>query len=461
MTAGLLLAAVAVGLASLIMLALLHSRLRRAGDEGNTAQLLESIAAVEKSQADSLARIEKSLKDDLSRLGDASATQARSTREELGTSIQQYNEAVLKRINEAFEAEKRQLDTFSNQLTTLTGSNESRMEKLRETVDTRLKEIQDDSSKKLEEMRATVDEKLQTTLERRLGESFKLVSERLETVQRGLGEMQALAADVGGLKKVLANVKTRGGWGEVQLGSLLEEILIPEQYAENVATKRGSRAFVEFAIKLPGRDDTDSVVWLPVDAKFPSDVYERLVDAQESADLALVERCGKDLETSIRTSAKDIAEKYLDPPNTTDFALLFVPTEGLYAELLRRPGFAALLQRDHRVVLMGPMTVAAFLNSLQMGFRTLAIQKRSSEVWRVLGAIKTEFSEFGKILGKVQKKLTEASNTIGTAELRARVITRKLKTVEELPAGEAAGILPPADPEADETEDEQPEEEEV
>ena len=303
-------------------------------------------------------------------------------------------------------------------------------------------------------MRATVDEKLHKTLEKRLGESFKQVSGQLEQVHKGLGEMQNLAIGVGDLKKVLTNVKTRGTWGEMQLGNLLEQILTPEQYAQNVITKQGSAERVEFAIKLPGRDTHDGkTVWLPIDAKFPKEDYERLVEASERADADAVEQAAKQLELRIKAEAGDIRDKYIDPPNTTDFGILFLPTESLYAEVLRRNGLMETLQREFRVVVTGPTTLAALLNSLQMGFRTLAIEKRSSEVWAVLGAIKTEFGKFGGIIEKVQKKLQEASNVIDTAATRTRTIERKLRTVEGLPTNEATALLGEAETEPPETDE--------
>jgi DNA recombination protein RmuC len=289
-------------------------------------------------------------------------------------------------------------------------------------------------------MRKTVDEKLQGTLEKRLGESFKLVSDRLEQVHKGLGEMQSLAVGVGDLKKVLTNVKTRGSWGEIQLGNLLDQILTPDQYEKNVSTKTGSADRVEFALKLPGRDD-GKPVWLPIDAKFPKEDYERLVEAADRADVEAVEQASRQLEIRIKAEAADIHKKYIDIPNTTDFGILYLPTEGLYAEVLRRPGVADSVQRDFRVVIAGPTTLAALLNSLQMGFRTLAIEKRSSEVWAVLGAVKTEFGKFGGVIEKVQKKLQEASNVIDDAVARKKVMERKLRTVTELPAAETTAIL--------------------
>jgi DNA recombination protein RmuC len=294
-------------------------------------------------------------------------------------------------------------------------------------------------------MRETVDEKLHATLEKRLGESFKLVSDRLEQVYKGLGEMQTLAAGVGDLKKVLSNVKTRGIWGEISLGFLIEQLFTPEQYAKNVATKKGSSERVEFAIRLPGRDKDEGEVWLPIDSKFPEADYTRLIEAQEKADSELVEESARSLEKFIKVEAKKINEKYIDPPNTTDFGIMFLPVESLYSEVLRRPGLFETLQRDFRITVTGPTTLAALLNSLQMGFRTLAIEKRSSEVWTVLGTVKTEFGKFGDILDKTQKKLQEASNTIETAARKSRTIERKLKNVQEMPVEKSVEILPDVD----------------
>jgi len=307
------------------------------------------------------------------------------------------------------------------------------LESVRAIVDLRLKELQEDNARQIDKMRATVDEKLQGTLEKRLGESFRLVSERLEQVHQGLGAMQQLASDVGGLQKVLANVKARGGWGEVQLGALLEQVLTPEQFARNVQTRDETAERVDYAIKLPG-DENGAPVWLPIDAKFPTEDYQRLVGAQESGDVDLVEEAAKSLETQLKKSAKDICAKYINPPRTTDFALMFLPTEGLYAEAIRRVGLVEQVQRDCRVVFAGPTTLAALLNSLQMGFRTLAIQKRSSEVWNVLAEVKTEFGKFGGALSAVKEKLDQAARKMEDVDLRSRVITRKLRDVEELPS---------------------------
>jgi DNA recombination protein RmuC len=323
----------------------------------------------------------------------------------------------------------------------MVASNERRFTDLRKGVEERLEAIRNDNAAQLERMRVTVDEKLHATLEQRLGESFKLVSDRLEAVHKGLGEMQVLAAGVGDLKKVLSNVKNRGVLGEVQLAALLEQVLAPEQYESNVATRPGSRERVEFAIKLPGAGGEQSVVWLPIDAKFPLEDYEKLQQAQDAADLPAVEAAAKALESRIRLEAKAITEKYIEPPATTDFALLFLPFEGLYAEVLRRPGLFDSLQRDYRVTVCGPTTLTALLNSLQMGFRTLAIEKRSSEVWMVLGAVKSEFGKFAEVLASTKRQLQTVANSIDQAEVRTRQIERKLRDVEVLP-GQEPGRLP-------------------
>jgi len=315
------------------------------------------------------------------------------------------------------------------------------MDTLRQAIETRLAAIQTDNSQKLEQMRQTVDEKLHNTLEQRLGESFKRVSEQLERVHAGLGEMQTLASGVGDLKKVLSNVKVRGTWGEVQLDNLLEQILSAGQYEKNVATRPNSSERVEFAIKLPGRDEAGNIVWLPIDAKFPLEDYQKLLEAQELGDLAAMEDAGRSMENRVRAEAKTIRDKYIEVPHTTDFALLFLPIEGLYAEVIRRPGLFDTLQRDYRVTLTGPTTLTAILNSLQMGFRTLAIEQRSSDVWQVLGAVKTEFGKFGDILAKTKRKLDEASRTIEQAEVRTRAIDRSLRKVESLPPVQSRGLL--------------------
>src|SRR5947207_7461945 len=321
----------------------------------------------------------------------------------------------------------------ANAAKTQRGELTASLEGVRGIVDLRLKQLQEDNTGQLEKMRSTVDEKLQGTLEKRLGESFKLVSDRLEQVHQGLGAMRQLASDVGGLQKVLANVKTRGGWGEVQLGNLLEQVLTADKFQTNVQTRNDSAERVDFAIKLPG-DENGAPVWLPIDSKFPTEDYQRLLAAQDRGDADSIEGAMRGLETQLKKSAKDICAKYINPPRTTDFALMFLPTEGLYAEAIRRVGLVEQVQRECRVVFAGPTTLAALLNSLQMGFRTLAIQERSSEVWNLLAAVKTEFGKFGGVLDGVKKKLQEASNKIDEVDIRSRAITKKLRDVEESPS---------------------------
>jgi DNA recombination protein RmuC len=364
----------------------------------------------------------------------------RTLREEMGRNREEnakgsksIADTLAARLLETSTLQQDQLEKFSNAMNTLTAANEQRMEKVRETVELRLGALQADNAAKLETIRLTVDEKLNATLQQRLGESFKLVSDRLELVHRGLGEMQSLANGVGDLKKVLTNIKTRGNWGEVQLGNLLEQLLTPDQYAMNVQVNPATAERVEFAVKLPGRNDHGKCVWLPIDAKFPQEDYQRLIEAAEQGNIEEVSRCSAALTDCVCTEAKKIREKYIVPPHTTDFAILFLPTEGLFSEVLRRPGLCDGLLRDYRVILSGPTTLAATLSSLQMGFRTLAIEKRSSEVWQVLGAVRTEFSKFGEALDKVQKKLQEASNAVEGATTRSRVLQRTLKGVESAP----------------------------
>jgi DNA recombination protein RmuC len=340
---------------------------------------------------------------------------------------------------ETSDAARQLREEVSARIAELSATNENRFDSLRKSVEDRLRHLQEDNTAKLELMRQTVDEKLQGTLEQRLGESFKLVSERLEQVYRGLGEMQKLAGGVDDLKKVLANVKTRGNWGEMQLDALLEQVLAPEQYERNVATS-GTGERVDFAIRLPGRDVATSVVWLPIDAKFPQDDYQRLVEASEQANRGAMEEAARAMEARLRLEAKRIRDKYVDPPQTTDFAILFLPTEGLYAEALRRPGLADSLQHNFRVVIAGPTTLCALLNSLQMGFRTLAIQKQSGEVWRVLGQVKTQFHLYAGVLGKVKEKIRQAGTAVEDAEQRTRVIEKKLRDVEVLPAPSGAQL---------------------
>ena len=347
---------------------------------------------------------------------------ARRSREELTLTLNRFGEQQQQR------------------LAALTADNEKRLNEVRATLETKLKEIQDDNAARLEQMRATVDEKLQNTLETRLGQSFALVSERLEQVQRGLGEMQNLAIGVGDLKRVLTNVKTRGILGEVQLGALLEQLLTNDQYDSNVVTVPGSNDRVEFAVRMPGAGE-HAQLYLPIDAKFPVEDYQRLLDAQEAADADAAALAGRALEVRVREEAKRIRSKYVAPPHTTDFAVLFLPTEGLYAEVIRRPGLFESLQRDFHVTIAGPTTLTALLNSLQMGFRTLAIAQRSSEVWTLLGAVKTEFGKFGAVLEKTRKKLNEATNVIDQASVRTRAIERKLRGVETLSGEDAQQVL--------------------
>jgi DNA recombination protein RmuC len=350
-------------------------------------------------------------------------------------------EELAKSREEAVGSGRHLREELASSLKGMGDSFEKRHEALRGVVDTRLQQLHEESGKKLDAMRQTVDEKLQGTLEKRLGEAFQQVSERLEAVHKGLGEMQTLAVGVGDLKKVLSNVRARGAFGELQLGALLEQILSPGQYERQVATRPESSERVDFAIRMPGPQEGGSI-WLPIDSKFPQDDYERLVDAHEQGDAVGAEQAARALETRIKTEAKSIREKYVQPPATTDFAILFLPTEGLYAEVLRRNGLVEGLQRDYRITIAGPTTLAAFLNSLQMGFRTLAIQKRSDEVWHLLGAVRTQFGKFGDLLAKVDKKLQEASNTIGDATRKTRYIEGRLRRVEALPDDEAHALLP-------------------
>jgi DNA recombination protein RmuC len=411
---------------AVVLLALLLRRRPGAGLE----QLQQSVTAL----ADGNQRVVAAVKDEIATNRKESNDEHRSSRLELAESMKALGEALRTEIEK------------------LTATTETKLETVKTSVEEKLTNIREDNSAQLDRMRATVDEKLHETLEKRLGESFKLVSERLELVHKGLGEMQSLAIGVGDLKRVLTNVKTRGTWGEVQLGALLEQILTADQYGVNVATK-GTAERVDFAVKLPGKDgEKDDIVWLPIDAKFPIEDYQRLLEAQERGDIAAVEAASKQLDVRIRASAKDISEKYLDPPHTTDFGILYLPTEGLFAEALRRPGLAEYVQREMRVSIAGPTTLLALLNSLQMGFRTLAIEKRSSEVWKLLAGVKTEWAKFNDVLDKVHKKLDDASKTIDSARTRTRAIGRKLHDVQALPVGDGGNELLVA-PELDDSED--------
>jgi len=429
-----------LSLAAVAMLAVMLMRQRTASEAAAASQKAVAEALREDARAD-----------------------ARAAREELSANLHTFSQNIATHMTSIATVQNNQIDAFAERLTGFSAANETRLENLRKTLDEqlarvqeqqrlaaaemrqtieqRLERMQKDNAEKLESMRKTVDEKLHETLEKRLGESFKLVSDRLEAVHKGLGEMQSLAAGVGDLKRVLTNVKTRGTWGEVQLSNLLEQILTPEQYAANVATRPGSKDRVEFAIRLPGGGNGAGPVWLPIDAKFPNEDYQRLLEAQDRGDLVGVEDASKAIEVRLKLEARTIREKYIEPPHTTDFALLFLPTEGLYAEALRRPGLSDALQRDYRVTIAGPTTLTALLNSLQMGFRTLAIEKRSSEVWQILGAIKTEFAAFGEVLANTKRQLAAVANSIDKAETRTRQMERKLKGVEALPEDKAQGLL--------------------
>jgi len=473
---------ITLALAVVTLLLLVWLAWRRNDDAAGQARHLALTDAVRTGSE----RLERELRDELGR-------SAQGTRLELGTALGTFQQTLLNQQGDVARTQNEQIDSFRTQLATMqtlvaqslqaasqsqtaqaqasresqdmalkrfsdalgaqlrdmAEASERRMNDVKASVELRLTALQQGNELKLEQMRATVDEKLHATLEARLGESFKQVADRLDQVHRGLGEMQGLAKDVGSLNRVLTNVKSRGVFGEVQLAGLLEQVFTPDQYATNVETIPGSGARVEFAIKLPGRREDGVPLWLPIDAKFPREDYERLLDAQERADRPEAEAAGKAIEMRLRAEAKTIREKYVASPHTTEFAILFVPTEGLYAEALKRPGLMEALQREHRVTLAGPTTLLATLNSLQMGFRTLALEKRSTEVWEVLGAVKTEFGKFGEVLAKTKKKLDEASNTIDQAQTRTNVMTRTLKKVEGLSEPRTRALLPGADADAD------------
>ncbi|MDA7414798.1 DNA recombination protein RmuC [Xenophilus arseniciresistens] len=439
---------------SVLNLVLLAVLLWRRPDDRAAEELGDRLSAA-------LARSERNLRTEL-------ADAARAGRLESGQQLAGFQQALLAQAAEATRTQNAQIDAFAQQLAvlqrtlgdtlnqqlhSLSESNARRITEVRGTLETQLAQLQASNATKLDEMRRVVDEKLQSTLEARLGESFRQVAERLEQVYKGLGEMQTLAQGVGDLKHLLTNVKTRGMFGEAQLGALLEQVLSPEQYAAQVVTRPDTRNPVDFAIRLPGQASDGRPVWLPIDAKFPNEDYERLLDAQQRADALAVEAAAKALESRIRLEARGIRDKYVEPPHTTDFAILFLPTEGLYAEVLRRPGLMEALQREHRVTLAGPTTLLAMLNSLQMGFRTLALEKRSSEVWQVLGAVKTEFEKFGGVLAKVRDQTQTVLNTLEKAQTRTNVLNRRLREVEALPEGQAKGLLPGLDAEAGNAED--------
>jgi DNA recombination protein RmuC len=398
-------------------------------------------------------RLERELRTEISQSGVQGRQEAMHNLTLFQQSLLQQSAEATRTQNQQIDALAQQLallqksltDSLAQQVNALSEANARRLTEMRGTMETQLAQLQQSNAAKLDEMRQTVDEKLQATLQARLGESFKQVADRLEQVHKGLGEMHTLAQGVGDLKHLLTNVKTRGMFGEAQLASLLEQVLTPEQYAVQVATRPGDKNRVDFAIRLPGRSDSGQPVWLPIDAKFPNEDYERLLEAQGRADPVQAELCAKALETRIKLEAKSIAEKYLEPPHTTDFAVMFLPTEGLYAEVLRRPGLMETLQRDHRVTLAGPTNLMAMLNALQMGFRTLALEKRSSEVWQVLGAVKTEFGKFGDVLSKVRSQTQTVLNTLDQAQTRSNVMSRALRQVDALPESEAQALLPGAD----------------
>lgn len=437
------------GANSVLLLLLLRSKAAPANERSAEQAHLEQLAAI-RAAIDRSDKLERDLRREI-------GESARLGRQELSQNLATFQHALVKQGAEATRTQNTQIDAFGQQLALLqkslsdtlnlqlsglSESNARRMNEVRETLEKQLAQLQTTNAAKLDEMRATVDEKLQATLQTRLGESFKQVAERLEQVHKGLGEMQTLAQGVGDLKHLLTNVKTRGIFGEAQLASLLEQVFVPDQYAAQVTTKPGSKNMVDFAIKLPGKSDSGAPLWLPIDAKFPNEDYTRLLDAQGRADAVAADAAGKALELRIRLEAKSIADKYIEPPHTTDFAILFLPTEGLYAEVLRRPGLMEALQRDHRITLAGPTTLLAMLSSLQMGFRTLALEKRSSEVWQVLGAVKTEFGKFGDVLAKVKAQTETVLKSLDSAETRSRAMGRALKKVEALPEAQASSLIP-------------------
>ncbi len=418
--------------------------------EQTRLELLQVLQATARTSLEKMEAVERELRREMTE-------SSRSARQELTQNLATFQLALVQQGAEATRTQNTQIDAFGQQLTLLqktlsdtlslqlsglSESNARRLSEVRETLEKQLLQLQTTNATKLDEMRATVDEKLQATLQARLGESFKQVADRLEQVHKGLGEMQTLAQGVGDLKHLLTNVKTRGIFGEAQLASLLEQVFVADQYAAQVATRPGSKNVVDFAIKLPGKSEHGEPLWLPIDAKFPNEDYERLLDAQGRADAPGAEAAGKALEVRIRLEAKSIADKYVEPPHTTDFAILFLPTEGLYAEVLRRPGLMQALQREHRITLAGPTTLLAMLSSLQMGFRTLALEKRSSEVWQVLGAVKTEFGKFGDVLAKVKSQTETVLKTLDGAEVRSRAMGRALKKVEALPETEVLALIP-------------------
>lgn len=467
---GMDLSVIAFGLANALMLMLLVALLRRKPPEPKLpmedframlATSMEPMArgaredsvALRKELGEAAASQRESLERKMDALTDSNARQFKELRELQKEQLETFGKLMSERLSDTAKAQTDLKKSLSDQGDKLVERLELKQTAIQSQLDEKLKELREDNGKRLDEMRQTVDEKLQSTLEKRLGESFKQVSERLESVHKGLGEMQSLAGSVGDLKRTLTNVKTRGTWAEVQLGNLISDMLTAEQYIENAQIKRNSAERVEYAICLPGRDDDGSPTLVAVDSKFPTEDYDRLVTASEGGDPAQVELAAQALERRIFASAREISSKYISPPDTVDFAIMYLPTEGLYAEVLRRPGLAARLQNDFRIIVAGPTTFSALLNSLQMGFRTLAIEKRSSEVWQVLGAVKTEFDKFGEVVGKVKKKLQEAGNHLDSVDTRTRVMSRKLRTVDALPADETVALLGPMDIDDDASED--------
>lgn len=401
----------------------------------------QNLISLNKTNDEKLTLVSTTLGDRLQSFQEKMDSTAKSNREELTSSLISFQDQFKSSVSEFNELQKEKFTALVQKQSELTQNTENKLDMIRTVVETKLKEIQSDNSEKLERMRQTVDDKLQKTLEDKLGESFRIVSDRLEQVHRGLGEMQTLANGVGDLKKVLSNVRTRGTLGEYRLEMILEQILAPEQYERNVATKHGSQQNVEFVVKLPSKDTIDEIILLPIDSKFPQDKYQSVLDAYEKADPALIDEALKELEKTIKSQAKDIRDKYINPPKTTDFAIMFLPFEGLYAEVVKRPALFEILQNEYKINVVGPSTCAAFLHSLQMGFRTLAIQRRSSEVWELLGAVKTDFGNFAKVLEGIEKNLQVASNKIQDAGRKSRTIERKLKNVQALPQADVSRIL--------------------
>jgi DNA recombination protein RmuC len=432
-----------LGLGTLQLLMLLYLMISSKGQKKRSDQIRGMLQKTEGIDQ-RFTILERQLREEGDRNREVFSRNEKDARQELTEALRQYETSTVRHLEQlrttSRETARENRDEMSGSLKALTISTELRLEQIREVMEKKIRELQQDNNAKLEQMRETVDEKLHKTLEHRLGESFKQVSDRLDQVHQGLGEMQTLASGVGDLKKVLSNVKTRGILGEYQLENLLDQLLTQDQYAKNVATRPESSDRVEFAVKMPGRQDLDASVWLPIDAKFPTEDYQQLLDAYETGNAAAVDQSQRKLAIRIKSDAKNIRDKYIEPPYTTDFGILFLPFEGLYAEVLRLDLFE-VLQREYKVMIAGPTTISAFLNSLQMGFRTLAIEKRSSEVWRLLGAVKGEFGKFGGILDKTKKKLDEAGRAIDTAGSRSRVIERRLREVEELPQGTSRELL--------------------